>query len=232
MTNPVAHSTRRTGALLLADISGYTAFLQGVADAHRQLIVEADEPPPAYAVLSHLLDTMLGAIAPTFQLAKFEGDAIFAVTDQAAPHGAAALDCLHACYAAFRGQLATAGSQWTCSCAACARIGDLDLKFVLHHGPYVAQPISGREELLGAEVNLVHRLLKNHVRELIGPVAYALMTDRAIEAMEIPTDGMVATDETYADVPRIPVHVLPLGAPAEGEGPVRVGAAERGFVAS
>ncbi|HET7027022.1 MAG TPA: DUF2652 domain-containing protein [Candidatus Limnocylindrales bacterium] len=218
MTDPSAHSSRRNGSLLLADISGYTAFLQGVADAHRQLIVEADEPPPAYAVLSHLLDTMLGAIAPSFRLAKFEGDAIFAVSE-GAPHGTAALDCLRACYAAFRGQLATAGSQWTCSCTACARIGDLDLKFVLHHGPYVVQPIAGHEELLGAEVNLVHRLLKNHVRELVGRVPYALVTDRAIEALAIPTDGMIAADERYEDVPRIPIHVLVLAttAPIDGQ---------------
>jgi hypothetical protein len=210
MTDPSAHSSRRNGSLLLADISGYTAFLQGVADAHRQLIVEADEPPPAYAVLSHLLDTMLGAIAPSFRLAKFEGDAIFGVGDEGAPRGTAAIECLRACYAAFREQLATAGSQWTCSCTACARIGDLDLKFVLHHGSYVAQPIAGHEELLGAEVNLVHRLLKNHVRELVGRVPYALVTDRAIDALGIPTDGMVAADEHYEDVPPIPIHVLVL----------------------
>ncbi len=232
MINATARSTRRTGALLLADISGYTAFLQGVADAHRALIVDADEPPPAYAVLSHLLDTMLGAIAPTFRLAKFEGDAIFAVTDGDRPHGAAALDCLRACYASFRERLATAGSQWTCSCTACARIGDLDLKFVLHHGPYVAQPIAGQEELLGAEVNLVHRLLKNHVRELLGAVPYALVTDRAIETLAIPTEGMVATDETYDDVPRIPVHVLPLASPRDVPNPTGAVPGSRGFVAS
>jgi hypothetical protein len=34
-------ASRRSGALLLADISGYTGFLQGVADAHRDLIVDA-----------------------------------------------------------------------------------------------------------------------------------------------------------------------------------------------
>ena len=48
-----------SGTFLLADISGYTAFLQGVAEAHRALIIDADEPPPAYAVLSTLLDAMV-----------------------------------------------------------------------------------------------------------------------------------------------------------------------------
>lgn len=210
MTGSSPQSSRRRGALLLADISGYTGFLQGVTDAHRALIVEADEPPPAYAVLSNLLDAMVAAVEPTFRLAKFEGDAIFAVADGELAHGTAVVDCLRACYASFRSRLATAGSQWTCTCAACARIGSLDLKFVLHHGTYVAQVIAGREEFLGPEVNVVHRLLKNHARDLVGSVPYALVTDDAIAALAIPTDGMVAAREAYDDMPPIPVHVLAL----------------------
>lgn len=210
MSSPFVQGSRQRGALLLADISGYTAFLQGVADAHRDLIVDAAEPPPAYAVLSHLLDTMVSSVAPTFRLAKFEGDAIFAVAEGEMPEGPAVLGCLRACYASFRERLAAAGSEWTCTCAACARVGSLDLKFVLHHGDYVAQAIAGREEFLGPDVNIVHRLLKNHVRELIGRRPYALVTDAAVRALGVPADGMVAAEETYADTPPIAVHVLAL----------------------
>jgi hypothetical protein len=211
MTVPLSHPTSRRGVLMLADISGYTSFLQGVADAHRDLIVEADEPPPAYALLSHLLDTISGSIVPLFRLAKFEGDAIFAVEDAPIPPGDAVLDCLRACYAAFQGSLAAAGSLWTCSCTACARIDHLDLKFVVHQGRYVAQSIAGHEELLGTEVNLVHRLLKNHARGLVGPVPYALITDSTVDALEVPTQGMVPGQEAYDDVPAVDVWVMRLG---------------------
>jgi len=214
VTTAVPASTKREGALLLADISGYTGFLQGVADAHRELIVEADEPPPAYAVLSHLLDTMVTAIAPAFRLAKFEGDAIFAVSTDALGAGPAVLDCLRGCYAAFRERLVAAGSQWTCTCSACSRMGDLDLKFILHHGTYVAQPIAGHDELLGPDVNLAHRLLKNHARELVGAVPYALVTEAAARALAVPTAGMVPGEETYADTPPVRVHVLDLSTAA------------------
>jgi len=213
---PVAASRRR-GPLLLADISGYTSFLRGVADAHREIILEADEPPQAYALLSHLLDTMVAAVAPTFRLAKFEGDAVFAVADDGVVQGESVLACLRACYSAFRDRLAAAGSQWTCTCAACARISELDLKFVLHHGEYVAQSIAGREELLGPDVNVVHRLLKNHARELVGPVPYALVTEAAAAAMSIPTAAMVSGQETYPDTPPIRMHVLALVQQGETE---------------
>ena len=213
VTTALQAPSRRRGALLLADISGYTSFLLGVAAAHHDLIVEADEPPPAYAVLSHLLATMVDALEPAFRLAKVEGDAVFAIGAEGIG-GQDLLDHVRRCHAAFRDQLAAAGSMWVCNCAACARIGELDVKFVVHHGSYVAQPIAGREELLGADVNLAHRLLKNHARDLVGPVAYVLLTDAAVTAMSIDTDAMVAGEEAYDGQPPVPVHVLPLATSA------------------
>jgi hypothetical protein len=206
----ISHSSHGRGALLLADISGYTGFLQGVADAHVALIVEAPEPPPAYSLLSHLLDTILESLQPMFRLAKLEGDAVFAVQAAEIEAGDGVLERVRACYAAFSEQLASAGEMWTCQCDACARIGALDLKFVLHHGGYVIQPVAGQSELLGPEVNVAHRLLKNHARELVGDVPYLLVSDAAAGALGISTTGMAAGEEAYDGMPPIPVHVLAL----------------------
>jgi hypothetical protein len=212
MVVPVSPGTRERGTLLLADISGYTGFLHGVADAHHALIIEAQEPPPAYALLSHLLDTMVAEITPPFRLVKFEGDAVFAVAgaDENAIRGADVLDCLRSCHAAFEARLAEAGAQWTCTCDACARIGNLGLKFVLHHGSYVVQRIAGREELAGPDVIAAHRLLKNHARDLVGPRPYALLTDAVVDALEVPAGGMLPLSESYDDMPPIAAHVLAL----------------------
>ena len=209
----MANASRGRGALLLADISGYTGFLQGVADAHVELIVDAPEPPPAYGLLSHLLDTILESLQPMFRLAKLEGDAVFAVEAVEIESGEAVLERVRACYVAFSDQLASAGSMWTCTCDTCARIGALDLKFVLHHGAYVIQPVAGQAEVLGSDVNIAHRLLKNHARELVGDHAYVLVSDAAAGALGIPTTGMVAGEETYEGIPPIAVHVLALEAP-------------------
>ncbi len=212
MISPTGPGSRRRGAFLVADISGYTGFLQGVSQAHLDLIVEADEPPPAYALLSSLLDMMVTRLAPHFELAKVEGDAIFAVAADGpdAIRGSAVMACLRECHAAFTARLDQAKGEWTCTCTSCARIGELGLKFVLHHGDYVVQRIAGREELLGSDVNVVHRLLKNHVRERIGLRPYALVSDVALEALEMPADEMEAFSESYDDLPPIPVHVLAL----------------------
>jgi hypothetical protein len=210
MNHPIGRGSQGRGTLLLADISGYTGFLNGVAQAHRALILDADEPPAAYAVLSRLLDAMLAALEPTFRLAKFEGDALFAVEEGPLPRGQAVLDCIRACYGAFREQLGLAGSEWTCTCTACARVHDLDLKFVLHHGDYVVHRIANQEELAGPDVIVAHRLLKNHARDLVGDRPYALLSDAALEALAVPTEGMLAGVETYDDLPSLKVHVLAL----------------------
>jgi hypothetical protein len=211
MTLPAARGSRQSGTFLLADISGYTGFLHGVADAHRTIILDADEPPAAYALLSTLLDAMVAKIAPRFRLVKLEGDALFALADDLESiRGQAVIDCLRACYAEFVALLADAGFTWTCSCDACARIHDLGLKFVLHHGEYVRQRIVGNEELAGPDVIVVHRLLKNHARDLVGDRPYALLSDVAIGALDVPADGMLPGLETYDDMPPVPVHVLAL----------------------
>ena len=213
MTASIPNASRGRGALLLADISGYTGFLQGVADAHVELIVDAPEPPPAYGLLSQLLDTILESLQPMFRLAKFEGDAVFAIEAAQIVGGDAVIKRIRACYAAFSGQLASAGSMWTCTCDACARIDALDLKFVLHHGAYVIQPVAGQSEVLGSDVNIAHRLLKNHARELVGDAPYVLVSDAAAAALGIATSEMAAGEETYEGMTPIPVHVLALESP-------------------
>ncbi|MGE5199631.1 MAG: DUF2652 domain-containing protein, partial [Rhodospirillaceae bacterium] len=124
--------------------------------------------------------------------------------------GADLLACLRACHAEFMALLAEAHTRWTCTCEACARIDGLGLKFVLHHGDYVVQRIVGREELAGPDVIVVHRLLKNRARDLVGDRPYALLSDAVVRALDVPGDGMVAAVERYDDLPPVAVHILPL----------------------
>jgi uncharacterized protein YndB with AHSA1/START domain len=61
----------------------------------------------------------------------------------------------------------------------------LDVKFVVHYGEFIRQKMSGREELAGRDVILVHRLLKNDVGKTLGSRAYALYSDACLQAMGI-----------------------------------------------
>ena len=143
-------------------------------------------------------------LVPPFTLSKLEGDAVFVyATDDSAPRGQALLDCIGACYADFRERVATAHSVWPCECEACRRIDRLDLKFILHAGTFVIQSIAGRDELVGSEVVVVHRLLKSRAGEAVGQAAFALVTDAAADWLDVPSDGGVAVVEQCEPSPPV-----------------------------
>ena len=178
-----------SGPLLLWDIGGYTAFLQAVAGAHADDAFAGGNVPPAYAILSSLLGGIVESVVPPLTLAKLEGDAVFvyAADDGPVPRGADLLAWLAASYAGFEERLGQARDLWSCSCEACIRLDFLDLKAILHAGPFVLGGIAGREELSGAEVVLAHRLLKSSAAAVAETTAYALLTSAAVKAYGVPT---------------------------------------------
>lgn len=203
--------TASAGSLALADISGYSAFLQAVAYEHRNDAFADGKVPPAYALISSLLDGIVQRLVPPFTLAKLEGDAVFVyATGDSAPRGQAVLDCIGACYADFGERVATAHSVWPCACEACRRIDELDLKFILHAGTFVMQSIAGRDELIGPEVVVAHRLLKSRAADAVGQAAFALVTDAASEWLDVPPDGGVAVVEECEPSPPVSARAFAL----------------------
>ena len=154
------------GYLLLADISGYTSYVAATEIEHSQ------------AVLSELLEIIVAHLTPALTLAKLEGDAVFVYAPERAVASADSLfDVMESTYVAFRDGVEASRRRTTCQCNACRAIPTLDLKFVAHHGEFFIQSVASTRELLGSDVNLIHRLLKNHVSELTGWRAYLLLTD-------------------------------------------------------
>lgn len=200
------------GTLLLADISGYTAFLRGVAEAHAADMRAGMFVPEAYPLLASLLDGIVERIAPPFAISKLEGDAVFgfAADDDLRLRGPSVLACLGTCYEGYRARVEAARDLMTCACDACASIGGLDLKFVLHHGEYILQPIAGHQELLGPDVTVAHLLMKNHAADHIGRSAYALLTQSAAAHLEVPLQHAVSIDEQYEHYAPIRAYVLTL----------------------
>jgi uncharacterized protein YndB with AHSA1/START domain len=86
------------------------------------------------------------------------------------------------------------------------RIRDLDLKFVVHPGAAIVQKVAGRQEFLGPDVIVVHRLLKNEVVERLEMSAYALLTQACIDATDLDPAalGMRRHTETYDRIGDVP----------------------------
>jgi hypothetical protein len=189
------------GLLLLADLSGYTAYLARSEPAHGPVIV------------GDFIETVVGRLHRPFRLEKLEGDAAFLVAPANAVDAAGLIDAVDAAYFAFRSRLRSVSNATSCSCTACAGIPDLDLKFVCHVGDVLRQRIAGREELAGRDVIVAHRLLKAGSAERAGATSYLLVTDAATAALDLdPASlGMVRLTEQYEELGAIRCHLLDLG---------------------
>lgn len=204
---------RYNGTIFLADISGYTSFLDDVQKAHAKDAFADGQIPQAYALMSSLLDGIATLIDPPMTFVKFEGDAVFAVAPtDAMPHGEAMLECVTSCYRGFTERLDETGLVWTCVCDACSRRSALDLKFVVHSGDYFVQAIGERVEVLGPDVTMAHRLLKNSAAERIGSTAYALFTDAAVGALELDLVDPTPVDEHIDGTQTISTQVVSIRA--------------------
>jgi hypothetical protein len=195
---------------LLADISGYSAFLASVEQAHG---VDFSEGIPAgYEILGALLDVVVVGLQPAFAVAKVEGDAVFAVADakELDAVSGSLLAGLRSVVARFREvQLVQATSVSDHVCTACPVAGTLWLKMLLHRGFGVQVAGGSHTELHGPAVTLVHRLLKNHVAARIGARPYLFVTDAAAARLGLAETG-VAHVESYPDAGAVAGRIVTL----------------------
>jgi hypothetical protein len=190
------------GSLLIADIGGYTNFLTAVELEH------------STDILSDLIGAIVQQASGAFRLAKLEGDAVFCVALDGTVDGPAFLTILESCYFAFVERLRDIAHASTCDCGACRLTPSLHLKFVAHHGAWAVHQVAGSTELAGSDVIAVHRLLKNHVVEVLGKQGYAFLTSALTDALNIdPRESdLAAHDEPYDDVGTITGYVMDLEA--------------------
>ncbi|MFT3892495.1 MAG: DUF2652 domain-containing protein [Anaerolineales bacterium] len=187
----------QTGYLLLADISGYTSFVAQTEIEHADI------------ALSYLLETIVEKLNATLTVAKLEGDAVFAYAEEGKlTDGKSLLELVDQTYRAFRDKALDLFSHATCSCRACRALPALDLKFMVHHGSFVIQQIAGIKDLLGTDVNLVHRLAKNHVSESTGWQGYALFTDPVLERIQQNKEGLFNRCETYEHLGDVDIYCM------------------------
>ena len=195
----MADTKTQHGYLVLADISGYTSFLAGTELEH------------AHEILGELLEEIITRFQPVLTIAKLEGDAVFAyASEETLPRGETLLELIEATYVAFRDRVEVVHRRTTCLCNACRAIPTLDLKFMAHHGDYIFQQVSTITELVGSDVNLIHRLLKNHVAEATGWRAYALFTEAGLNHMGLRPEGGHAQAETYEHLGEVQTYSLDL----------------------
>ncbi len=187
----------QTGYLVLADISGYTSFVAQTEIEHADM------------ALSFLLETIIEKLSSLLTISKLEGDAVFAYVEESKLEEAKSLlELIDQTYMAFRDKALALYAGATCPCRACRALPTLDLKFMVHHGEFILQQVAGIRDLLGTDVNLIHRLLKNRVSESTGWKGYALITNQGLERMQADKTAFVQQTESYEHLGEVKTYIM------------------------
>jgi hypothetical protein len=82
----------------------------------------------------------------------------------------------------------------------------------VHYGEYLIQKLGDKEELLGADVIVPHRMLKNNIIERTGIESYAVFSESAAEASRLSELAfpLVPHSEVYEHIGEVKMQVLDL----------------------
>ena len=186
------------GYFVITDVSGYTEYLTGSELDH------------ANEILQSLFDAQLKAVKHPFIISGFRGDAIFMyVPETNFVQAQSFLEALENFYIVFVDTLQQMQYNTTCTCRACKNMSMLDLKMCIHYGEYLIQKLGDREELLGADVIVPHRMLKNHVIENTAVKSYALFSNVAAGQLHLSQycEDLIPHVETYEHIGEVPMCV-------------------------
>lgn len=184
---------------MIADITGFTAYLNDSELEHAQ------------ASLASILEVIAGSTEAPLVVSSLVGDAVVSYgLDTSILNRQTLVDELENIYLVYRRALEQMVLNTTCDCNACVNLGTLDLKIIVHHGEFSIQRIGGGEEIIGAQVNKVFRLVKNDIRQRLGFAAYIAFSSDALAALDLAefSKGLAWIDQTVDDFDTVRLGVL------------------------
>ncbi len=196
----------REVVLIIADISGYTEFMLSTQTSllHGQMFI------------NELIEAIINQIRIPLKVAKLEGDAIFlyAIKGNSEVKWQKTRqqigEKLLVFFQAFSAKLHHLGEATHCSCDACVNVESLRLKIIVHSGKAGFYRIGRFLELSGVDVIILHRLLKNSVKE----PEYLLMTAAAFHDIPIPShDTPQLHEESYPAIGTLMTYLHPIEHP-------------------
>lgn len=128
-------------------------------------------------IISELLETIIDNNILELKVAEIEGDAVFFYRKGELPAPRQLFEQIEKMYLAFHQQLMLYERDRICSCGACSSVNNLQLKFISHYGDVVERNIYSHFQLMGSDVTLVHKLLKNNIEE----DEYLLFSDKSLD---------------------------------------------------
>ena len=138
--------------LFIPDISGFSRFIDATELRHSQHII------------AELLEALIEANELDLVVSEVEGDAVLFYRFGDPPSLEEVVGQAETMFLAFHSLLHRYERDRICDCKACTTTRKLSVKIVVHFGPISVIDVNGRPQLVGREVIVAHRLLKNDVK--------------------------------------------------------------------
>lgn len=174
------------GIILIADISGFTKFVNETEIAHGAHII------------AELLEIISKSNILGLKVAQVEGDAILFYKKSEKPTIEEIYDQCEKMFIAFHQHIKMYYRDRVCDCGSCSNTEILTLKFVVHYGKVVERDVLGLFQLMGPEVTTAHKLMKNN----ISIHEYLLITENSVidsNTSNMPDWFNVENDSIYYD---------------------------------
>ncbi len=153
----------------IPDITGFTKF-----------ITSSKHPEFAHKVITNVLNKVINANILSLSIAEIEGDAIFFYKTGRLPAVNKVAKQCQLIYDAFMKTIAAFEASDPELYTLYLSNNQLGIKIIIHFGHIALAKINGRTKLMGEDVILVHKLLKNSIVE----PCYILLTNKYIEKLK------------------------------------------------
>jgi len=139
--------------IFIPDISGYTKFITETETKHaKHIIIE-------------LLEVIIKADKLKMHVSEIEGDAVLFYLKGDPPELGELISQAKKMFLDFHTHLKIIQRDNVCQCGACRSAVNLTLKFVSHFGILEEVTIQNFSKIMGSDVILAHRLLKNSIND-------------------------------------------------------------------
>ena len=147
--SPVTNSSK--GIIFIPDISGFTHFIKKTEIIHSQHII------------TELIELIIKETGDEFSVSEIEGDAVLFFNNNSLPDFEKLTSLCITIFKKFHQHLKYYARDRICHCGACNSTEKLSLKFILHSGTITQFEVGGHQKLLGEDVIVAHRFLKNRI---------------------------------------------------------------------
>lgn len=153
--------------IFIPDISGFTKFVTETEVSH------------SHHIITELITVIIDQNFLNLKISGIEGDAVLFYRIGSPPTLSELFEQTKKMFISFHSYLNSIEHNNVCQCGACSSASHLTLKFIAHYGELEEVNIVKFNKLIGSDVILVHRLLKNNIPSH----EYLLLTENYIKSL-------------------------------------------------